>query len=422
MAVPERLTSPAPVPVLVGGDIGAYALVRAFYERFGVRGVVLAMRATKAFAHTRLAEVRVANVDDEESLIQELLTLARERKAAGRPADERLILLTNADHYVEAIVRNRARLEAHFAIPMCSPEALARVSSKKAFDEDCRALGIPVPEGVALDFSTANPGRDDTLLDSFTYPIFGKPSSSAEYYGVDFVGKQKVYHLETREDAASLLARLRGSGYRGVFMLQEFIPGDETQMRSLTAYRDSQGRVTLLCTGRVLLEEHTPGALGIPAAILTEPFPDAMDAITRYLDRIDYRGFANADYKWDARTGRHVFFEVNPRVGRNNYYATAAGADLAGHVAADVAGEPMEPVRASREVLYSVVPLRLLTRYLLDRGLRRRVVRAARRGMARPLFAPADRSPRRLVEIAAHTLNHIRKFRRYYPRPTDTGF
>src|SRR5690606_32268011 len=144
-------------------------------------------------------------------------------------------------------------------------------------------------------------------------------------------------------------------------------------MRSLTAYRDARGVVTMLCTGRVLLEEHTPGTLGIPAAILTEQYADAMDAMSAYLDAVGYRGFANADYKFDERTGRHVFFEVNPRIGRNNWYATAAGVNPARFVEADLDGAPIEPVRADREVLYSVVPIGLLKRYLLDPGLKARV-------------------------------------------------
>ncbi len=405
----------APVPVVVGGDIGAYALIRAFHERFGVKGVLVAARHTRAFAHTRIAEVHTAQVDDEAALVAALLDVA-----AAHPGKQ-LILLTNADWYVEVIVRNRAALEEHYAIPMCSQAAFDRISSKKAFQDDCEGLGIPVPKAVAVDVATAKPADDDTLLAPLTYPVIGKPASSAEYHYASFKGKKKIFHLETRAQVDALLAALRGSGFAGTFMLQEFIPGDETQMRSLTAYRDSNGDVTMLCTGRVLLEEHTPGTLGIPAAILTEPYEDAMEAMSRYLEHIDYRGLANADYKRDARSGQHVFFEVNPRVGRNNYYATAAGVNVADFVAADVAGERREQVRATREVLYSVVPLRLLTRYLLDRELRRRVVRAAHRGMARPLFYRGDGAPRRFAIIAGVTLNYVRKYRRYYPKPTADG-
>jgi D-aspartate ligase len=404
------------IPVVVGGDIGAYALIRAFHEYAGVRGVVISKVHTRAFAHTRIAEVRTADVDDPEVLVASLIELGRERSG------DRLILLSNADWYVEAIIAARAALEAYYEIPLCSAAAFKRVSSKSAFHEDCNALGIPVPRQIAVDVATARPEDDEELLASLTYPVIGKPSSSAEYHYVTFAGKRKIHHLDTREQVDALLGALRGAGYRGTFLLQEFVPGDETQMRSLTAYRDRRGVVTLMCTGRVLLEEHTPGTLGIPAAILTEPYEDAMDAMAAYLERVDYRGFANADYKRDERTGRHVFFEVNPRIGRNNYYVTAAGANVAQYVEADLDGLDIEPVRSTAEVLYSVVPVALLRRYLLDKQLLSRVIAAARRGVARPLFAPSDRSLKRRVTVAAITANFWRKYRKHYPRPTATGY
>ncbi|PKQ26219.1 MAG: carboxylate--amine ligase [Actinobacteria bacterium HGW-Actinobacteria-4] len=403
------------IPVVVGGDIGAYALIRAFYEYSGVRGVVVAKVHTRVFAHTKLAEVRVADVDTADALVAALLEVARDK------AGQRLVLLSNADWYVEAIINARGVLEEFYEIPMCSAAAFARVSSKSAFHEDCDALGIPVPRQVAVDVAVAKPEHDDALLASLTYPVIGKPSSSAEYYYVDFPGKRKIHHLDSRDQVDTLLGALRGAGYRGTFLLQEFIPGDETQMRSLTAYRDSRGVVTLMCTGRVLLEEHTPGTLGIPAAILTEPYADAMDAMAAYLERVDYRGFANADYKRDERTGRHVFFEVNPRIGRNNYYVTAAGANVARFVEADLDSRDIEPMRVMAQVLYSVVPIALLRRYLLDRALRKRVMAAARRSVARPLLAPGDRSPRRIATVLALTANYWRKYRAFYPRPTATG-
>ena len=39
-----------------------------------------------------------------------------------------------------------------------------------------------------------------------------------------------------------------------------------------------------------------------------------------FLAATGYRGFANFDVKVDPRTGVFRFFEVNPRIGRNNYY------------------------------------------------------------------------------------------------------
>ena len=401
-------------PVVVGGDIGAYALLRAFHDRSGVRGVVLSRVQTRAFADTRIADVRIADVDNADALVAALIALAGERQG------ERLVLLSNADWYVESIIARREELEPHYEIPLCSAAAFARVESKEAFQADCLALGIAVPRTVPVRFDSGT-GEVDGDLNALKYPVIGKASSSAEHHRAEYPGKLKVQHLQSRAEVEDLIERIGSSDFSGTYLLQEFIPGDETQMRSLTAYRDARGTVTLLCTGRVLLEEHTPGTLGVPAAILTEPYSDAMDAMVRYLDHVDYRGFANADYKRDPRTGEHVFFEVNPRIGRNNWYVTASGANPADFVAADLDGEDIAPVRSTAEVLYSVVPLRLLTRYLPDAALRARVLAAAKRGIARPLHNPADGSLARRLTIAAMTMNYRRKYREFYPRHTPTG-
>ncbi|WP_341855090.1 hypothetical protein [Brachybacterium sp. GPGPB12] len=112
-------------------------------------------------------------------------------------------------------------------------------------------------------------------------------------------------------------------------MVQEMIPGDDTSMLSVTAYVDTQGRVTLLGGAQVLLEEHTPGALGNPAAMFTTDLPEVFEQSVRFLHHTGYRGYANFDVKIDPRDGVGKFFEVNPRIGRNNYYMTAAGANVA---------------------------------------------------------------------------------------------
>ena len=38
------------IPVAVGGDIGVYALLRAFHEQYGTPGIVLSAVATRAMA------------------------------------------------------------------------------------------------------------------------------------------------------------------------------------------------------------------------------------------------------------------------------------------------------------------------------------------------------------------------------------
>lgn len=406
------------LPVALGGDIGIYAMLRAFHEEYGVRGIAVVSVETGPLVDSRILDVRLTpDMRDEQVLIDTLVAIAREHPHQTR------VLITNADWFVQTLVRHRAALEEHYLMAFTDEKTFDRVSDKDSFAAICAELDIPTPHTVAVEIpSLADDDAVRALPVDLIYPIIGKPSSSADYHYIEFPGKKKIHDIDSREELDELLIALRGAGYQGTFLLQEFIPGDETQMRSLTAYRDARGAVTLLSTGRVLLEEHTPETLGIPAAILTEQYPDAMDAAARFLDHVDYHGFANFDYKRHAITGQHVFFEVNPRIGRNNYYVTAAGANIARFLVADLVEQQSIPqVRTEREVLYSVVPITLLRRYL-DKDLRRRVWRAVRsRNSVHPLVYKGDRSPRRRATILAVTMNFYRKYQRYYPKPTASG-
>src|SRR5690606_14587618 len=142
-----------------------------------------------------------------------------------------------------------------------------------------------------------------------------------------------------------LVRTIAEAGYAGRLVVQELVPGDDTAEGSITAYTDATGRVTLLCSARVLLGEHTPDALGRPAAMITTEFGDALPQARALLEATGYRGFANFDVKLDARDGHWKFFEVNPRIGRNNHYVTAAGANVSRFVVADaIEHRELEPV------------------------------------------------------------------------------
>jgi D-aspartate ligase len=411
------------LPVAVGGDIGVYALVRAFHEAYGCASVVVSAVSTRAVQESSfVTNLVVPGIDDDETLVSTL-----EEVAAAHPG-RTLILLTNTDWFVRAIVTHAERLGKHYLLPYCSSQVLDQVSTKDGFAQVCDRLGIPTPQTVPVDLAAlrAAGGRDavGSLEVDLTFPVVAKPASSSEHYYLTMPGKKKIDHLADRAELDDLLLRLLDAGYEGTYLVQDAIPGDETQMRSLTAYRDSRGQVTLLATGRVLLEEHTPGALGIPAAILTEPYEDAMDAAVRFLDEVGYVGFANFDYKLDPRTGKHVYFEMNPRIGRNNYYVTAAGANPARAVVEDLVGARSTPtVKGTAERLYTVVPFDLLLRYIQDPDLRARLLRArSERRVVHPLRYAADRGWRRWLVVTGATQVYRKRYRRYYPRPTDGGF
>lgn len=406
-------------PVMLGADIGVYGLARAFHEQYGVRSIVVSGAALGPVAHSRILDnVLVADGHDPRQLVDALLRIARTHTGS------RLVLLANSDWLVRVVVQHRAELEPSYVVPFLSEDLLDRISDKATFAEIATELGIAVPYTVVQDFADADAPDWAPAPVDIAYPLIAKAASSADYQDVEFAGKQKVFEIRSADELAALWVSLRDAGFRGRFVVQEMIPGDDTQMRSITAYVDSRGVITLLCSAHVLLEEHTPSGLGNPAAMVVAREDAMLEQARTFLRGVGYIGFANFDVKVDPRDGSFRFFEVNPRIGRNNYYVTAAGANVARFLVEDrVAGREVEPVVVDTAVLYSILPHRLLLNYVLDPALAARVrglIRARR--VAHPLRYRRDAGVRRRWYAFAAGVNQVRKFRRHYPKVTGTGF
>ncbi|MCG7426357.1 carboxylate--amine ligase [Helcobacillus sp. ACRRO] len=405
--------------VILGAGLNSLNLAIAFHAQYGMRSTFV-MRSSVAMNEKTVTADAVAlplGTSDEE-FAEALVELAR-RRPAGRPA----LLLTNDDTLIAFIDRFRDQLEPHYLLTQIPRSLLDQLADKAEFAEICAGLDIPTPPTVTVDFSRAGQegwnGHEEL---PWQFPVVAKPARTSDYAHVDFPGKRKVFMLESEQERRDLVESLTNAGFRGRFLFQELIEGDDTTLRSITAYRSTRGRVTLLCAAQVLLGEHTPEALGRPAAMITGSFPELTAQAERFLDHVDYVGFANFDLKVDPRTGEAYFLEINPRIGRNNYYVTGAGEPVSRHIVADrIDGVDLDQVVVDREVLYSIVPRLWVRRYIRDRHLRRRFDRIARRALRNPFRYGPERLWIKAYSVVSGA-NFVRKYLRVYPRPTDSGF
>ena len=411
--------APVVQPVLLGGDFGVYALARSFHEAYGATSIVLSHAPTVAISRSAFCRVEpiVAHASDEE-------LLATLGKLADTYADRALVLVANHDLHSEFIARHWDALSQHYALPFPSMDVIDRVTDKGAFAQLCDELGVPTPATRVVsfrDFSAEAPVRPEI---PFSFPVVAKAARGNDYDALEFEGKRKIWFVESQEELNDLWDLLGRVGFRGDFIVQELIPGDNTQMRSVTAYVDSHGHMTLIGSARVLLEDHAPTMIGNPVAMITEAFPQLWEDARRILEAANYRGFANFDVKIDPRDGRALFFEVNPRIGRNSWYMTAAGHNPMIPMVDDlVRGVEHSPEEVNEEILYSMVPDRLLLRYIREPELAQRVRSLIREGKRfDPLFYSADSDLRRSLTLHLQKLNHYRKFHRYYPQANDRSF
>jgi len=413
------------VPVILGGDIGTYSLAREFHEAYGAVSVAVPAGGNGVIEHSVAVDVRPAGTMEEDDVVAHLQELAREL-GAGRARP--LLLFGSLDLHVTMITRNRAELEPAYTIPYVSLEMIEMAALKENFYELCDELGIPHPLTHVY-----TPGSR-RIPEDLPFPLIGKPSDSSGWVAAKFAGKKKVHTIADRAELEDLLGRIDSSGYKGRFILQELIPGGDSNMRLATFYADAEGNARYAAYGEVLVEEHAPIVLGNSAAIVTG-VPDAaaetfIEQGATLLERLGWRGFAMFDGKLDPRDGVVKFFELNPRLGRNHYYLTAAAyaddwawANPARVYVRDYLGPayedsvPPEGLAVSdSELLYTVLPKALLRRHLVGTVGERAADLLAARTTTNPLAYRAERHPRRWFYVGAALLNQFRKFKQYPPR------
>jgi len=423
-------------PVILGGDIGAYSLAREFYEAYRVPSIVISGVSTGIMRHSKFVNhISFPGIDDADAIVEKL------QEVAEHNADKDLIVVASADWLVKVLVTNRATLEAAgYTVPYAPLKPFEALTTKAGFYEACERLGVPYPKTLTLSLDDFDPNTGiDSLRYSpdnseLTYPLIAKASSTSAYHEIEFTGKKKVHKVDSAEELTQLLTDVKAAGYQGDFIIQDYLPGDDSGMRILTCYCDRNGKVRFSAYGEVLLEEHAPGALGNPAAIITKLNPDAVAAATRILQDAGWQGYANFDLKYDPRDGVAKFFELNPRLGRSNYYIAGPGANpvkfyvqewmrgkypsaitiLGGHAPITDDGAELY-----RHHLYTVVPGVLLLRYLFNSKQRREAAKLLwRRRGSNPMWSKLERNPRRLAYVAIAQLNQFRKFNRFYPVAT----
>lgn len=374
------------LPVILGGDIGAYSLARAFHEAYGVKSLVLSQARSHMCADSTILENRVVP-----QLEQRAVLLSHLSAVAKTHPDRPLMLLGCGDWYVRMIAENRELLDGSYLVPYIGKELLNRLVLKDRFYELCEQHGVPVPRTVLYD-----PADDPAGLKlPFGFPVVAKPASSAEYHYAQFPGKKKVFFLKDRAQLEAALRAVRGSSYSGKFLVQEAIPGDDSHMRILTTYSDRTGRVRFAAFGQTLLEDPRPMGVGNPLAIVSREDGAIVAEAVRLLEAVGYVGFANFDIKVDPRDGSHAFFEINTRLGRSNYYVTASGHNVARWMVEDLVEQRDFPdrvqVASGAPSLYTVAPRGLLLGALSDADLKREVRALYARGQAHdPLDNPAE--------------------------------
>lgn len=402
------------LPVILGTDVNAYGMARSFHMEYGVKSKCVGQGKLFMTDTSDIIEsiTVISKLDNPEVFVKELIKFAKKHSKKA----EMLILVASSDGYAELVIRNKEQLAPYYALPFVDTELIDNLLYKDKFYEMCEKYGLDYPTTAVI--------TTDNYLNfesPFEFPAVLKPADSIAYLEVDFEGKKKAFILESKEELKTVLNNIYSSGYKGKMLMQDFIPGDDTNMRVLNAYVNQHGKVKMMCLGRPLLEDCTPALIGNYVAIVNESNDEIYAQFKAFLEKIGYTGFANFDMKYDARDGKYKVFEINLRQGRSSFFTTGSGYNLARFLVEDfVNNNDHETVYGNTEHLWLGVPKEVAIQYIEDPELSAYAKKLIDEGKyCTTLNYSEDKSKKRAKKVEEYYNLYVDRFEKFFTKKGD---
>lgn len=194
------------------------------------------------------------------------------------------------------------------------------------------SLDLPVPRSLRLG-EVPRPGHGRTQAGppstALTFPLVAKPAWNAAWQSeaVPPGGRaQRAVRLDDPDALAQFTASLPPAALAGT-LLQEYVPGDDSEHFGVHAAIDAEGRV-LAATVTQNWRIH-PLDTGSGSCMVSVDQPGLLAQGLEVLARIGFRnGIADLDFKRHAVTRAFRLLEINPRISHGHPVSTHAGVNL----------------------------------------------------------------------------------------------
>ena len=168
------------LPVVLGGDITAYSLIRSFYEEYKIKSLAVNMSLGGPVVMSALCDsIYYEGLETAEVLLPALMEIGEKYSK-----DKKLLVIGCGDWYVRILIENKAALSKHYIIPYIDEELMNQIVLKDKFYEILEELDIPYPKTFVYYCKEKTP-----LRYNFDYTITAKTAKSALYHYARFEGK-----------------------------------------------------------------------------------------------------------------------------------------------------------------------------------------------------------------------------------------
>ncbi len=397
--------------LILGTDANAYYMARCTYEAYHKKAYLLGKE--------RLAFTKFSNILEviyNEKIWEEKEFLKALDDFHQRHSHKKIILISTNETYTEFISKNQTKLNDSFRFIVPSINIIKSLTNKEKFYKTYAKENLLFPKTIYYDCQ-----KKPTLeIKDFSFPVVVKPSNVVSYNHLRFSDKHKIYKARNLNELETIINNIILGGYQDKLIIQEFIPGDDSNLFDAVVYVNTKGKVEFISFAQIGLQERTKSMVG-NAAVLINGFNTTkgnvlkqVKEIKKFMEKINYRGFAEIDMKYDLRDNNFKVLEINARQGRCSYYVSALGKNLVKTIVDDVLYDRQSAyVFLKEKVLLSFVPKGIIKKYIDNKEFKKEALKMWK-NVVKPMDAPVDKNFKRFLMLRKRWFHYYKEYKNSY--------
>ena len=390
--------------IIIGSDANAYYMARCAHEEYGKKVKLLSVKPMSFTNHSKIIDATYNDKLWDEKEFPKILNKYVENINA-----KKIVCISSNETYARFLVSNKSKLDKRIVFNYADLELLDSLMMKDKFYEKYKDSGF-LPKTIVYNLN-------DELKIDMTYPVIIKPSNVITFNHINFEGKKKIYKLNNLEEVKETINYFKNSEYNDSLIIQEFIPGDDSSLFDGVLYSNTKGKCEFFAFAQIGLQEHTSNMVGNAACLINGFNTNGYDEKTiikfkEFMEKINFKGLAELDIKYDYRDKKYKILEINARQGRCSYYVSAAGYNLVKYVVDDlVYGKEKTFEIVKKEIGLTYVPKKIIKKYVLNEKFKKEIIKLYKeKKVVYPLYYKKDLPLKRILFLIR---KHFRYFKDY---------
>ncbi|MBW2964030.1 ATP-grasp domain-containing protein [Candidatus Woesearchaeota archaeon] len=244
----------------------------------------------------------------DEAVLQEMVSI-------GESLDEKAVIFTASDYFVDFCSRNADILSEYFHVPASSEHRIHEILYKFQMNKLAEAAGL----STLMSAEVSRLSGVDSIVRDFPCPAIVKPANSLQGY------KDKMGIAQNNDELRRLCdAKLESCSE---LIIMQYVPGGVGQTVESYGMLLPDGTPYVPFVMKKIRQHPT---LLVGSATLAESAweQDIADLSRRLIEEVGLAGPVNVEFKRDLYTGIPYFIEINYRLGANVCLTEASGTNI----------------------------------------------------------------------------------------------